>query len=599
MDTTQITVDTAALLQKLGYAFSTKTTLIAELMQNCRRAGADRIEIQFSGDSGELVISDNGEGIQSFSKLLRLASSGWNQTTQSEEHPYGMGFFSALYAAEEVRVISNGKQIHFHTAKALAGEEIKIETVSCATTGTQIHLFGITLSEREVSSAINKYAKGFPIPVFFNCAEIARPHAPDSLTEGGLWKSSSIGNIFIQTQKFSRFNAADVYLQGLPIAKINRDSLDDKVCHVVHLDSKQFTARMPDREKLYDAANQEAIIKDVLLDTARAVLDAEAAVVLTADVLQQATWIDVRLSALQSIKAIDLLEQFDVLPGRFFQSCADNELGSRDSRYCPAYHQIVTRSEVESGKVMLCQGWPNGLCDTKEEESETFISAWAAAVFAADHGWLRLIDPVWGFNLTDNHWASQAAKQRDLDAINVVLDYVPYATGSFGGRFVSADLLLVENYRLTWNGSMIEVSDTCLAIGDDSYDCTFIVPRGANSDIALDMASDYQEDCTHHEDAYQEDCSMLSDLIGELNGRSAPDSVVSILERGQWDSATNLGNTRVGLFFKSSEEVGRSQPITRVIAFDMQALFDATAAVCENASPEAISLLRAEFQKIQ
>ena len=45
LETTQVRVNVTNLLKKMAFAFTTKTILIAELLQNARRAGATKVSI--------------------------------------------------------------------------------------------------------------------------------------------------------------------------------------------------------------------------------------------------------------------------------------------------------------------------------------------------------------------------------------------------------------------------------------------------------------------------------------------------------------------------------------------------------------------------
>jgi len=86
-------------LRNQRYAFTDKFTLISELMQNARRAGALRIEITYDESFGVLRVVDDGCGIADFQKLRRLNESGWDKPTCDAERPFGIGFSRCLYSA--------------------------------------------------------------------------------------------------------------------------------------------------------------------------------------------------------------------------------------------------------------------------------------------------------------------------------------------------------------------------------------------------------------------------------------------------------------------------------------------------------------------
>ena len=52
------------------WAFTNRYTLVSELIQNARRAGATEITIEHDADAKRLVVTDNGSGIDDFQSLL-------------------------------------------------------------------------------------------------------------------------------------------------------------------------------------------------------------------------------------------------------------------------------------------------------------------------------------------------------------------------------------------------------------------------------------------------------------------------------------------------------------------------------------------------
>ena len=72
----QVRVNEEGALRNQRFAFSDRYTLITELLQNARRAGADRIEVAFDAATQVLRVTDNGRGIEDFQKLLVFNESG-------------------------------------------------------------------------------------------------------------------------------------------------------------------------------------------------------------------------------------------------------------------------------------------------------------------------------------------------------------------------------------------------------------------------------------------------------------------------------------------------------------------------------------------
>lgn len=72
-------------------------TIIGELIQNCRRAGATEVNITLESQSAGMFVTveDNGIGLNDPEKLLSLSESAWPEDSSAmEEDPAGMGFFS-------------------------------------------------------------------------------------------------------------------------------------------------------------------------------------------------------------------------------------------------------------------------------------------------------------------------------------------------------------------------------------------------------------------------------------------------------------------------------------------------------------------------
>ena len=94
------------LLSKANRLFTgTLEGRIIEILQNARRAGATKVEI--TNQDGYVIVRDNGEGVDDFSRLLDLGGSGWEQALESSEDPAGVGLF--CLAPRQVTIRSNGR----------------------------------------------------------------------------------------------------------------------------------------------------------------------------------------------------------------------------------------------------------------------------------------------------------------------------------------------------------------------------------------------------------------------------------------------------------------------------------------------------------
>lgn len=101
------------------YFNGTLETVMSELYQNARRAGATEFNVKFSDPvakgstySTVIEISDNGPGLGDPEKLFTMMESGWDDEIQSTEDPAGAGFFSICSITNEVTIASRGWKMH-------------------------------------------------------------------------------------------------------------------------------------------------------------------------------------------------------------------------------------------------------------------------------------------------------------------------------------------------------------------------------------------------------------------------------------------------------------------------------------------------------
>lgn len=106
------TIQTAVgqtLIGKVGRLFNGSVSdVLHELLQNARRAGATRVDIDSLDLAGHptLIIRDDGAGIDDPAKLVTLGESGWNSDIADREDPAGMGVFSLAGHRVEIRSFS-------------------------------------------------------------------------------------------------------------------------------------------------------------------------------------------------------------------------------------------------------------------------------------------------------------------------------------------------------------------------------------------------------------------------------------------------------------------------------------------------------------
>jgi hypothetical protein len=244
-NTVKLQTNEQGLMRNLRHTFSNTFTVITELLQNARRAGASCIRVNYDESLKKLSVVDDGEGVRDFQKMLTVAESGWNKNIRANEHPFGMGFFAALYACERVTVKSLGRQISFATGDALSFSDIHIEKSDFIGKGTEVIMESC---KENILGNIEELVRGFPLPVIYNGKDLPRDHAANSS-----YLSTNVGLVSLNGLENGLFGDRGdlyVYLQGF---LVKHESFP-RFSGIVHLDSATFVARMPDRDKLVNEA---------------------------------------------------------------------------------------------------------------------------------------------------------------------------------------------------------------------------------------------------------------------------------------------------------------------------------------------------------
>lgn len=86
------------LFKLLPFFFENPKSILVELAQNAKRAGATGISFKQRGKT--LIVKDNGQGARDPLALFVLAQSDWSEEVELNEMPAGDFSFSTLYAAE-------------------------------------------------------------------------------------------------------------------------------------------------------------------------------------------------------------------------------------------------------------------------------------------------------------------------------------------------------------------------------------------------------------------------------------------------------------------------------------------------------------------
>lgn len=157
--------------------------LLLELLQNCRRARATKIEIQTSEENPQKTqvrVSDNGIGIEDPDHLLHLGHTGWEETLQNTESPAGMGFFSLCHLSEGVRVHSRNWELQI-PQNAFQGKVACRPLEAPPRQGTLLD-FSLPLASKNIHQILTEVGEHFAVPLQLNGVDLPqKPFLKDAL----------------------------------------------------------------------------------------------------------------------------------------------------------------------------------------------------------------------------------------------------------------------------------------------------------------------------------------------------------------------------------------------------------------------------------
>lgn len=165
-------------------------TVLAEALQNSRRAGAARVEAELLGGEGRatLVLRDDGRGVGDMAKLVSFGASGWDERTDLAENAAGMGVFSL--ASRGVTVRSRGRRVTL-TREVFCGEaEAAVLPDPGAVVGTEL-LFPV--AEPCPEAALARACRFYPLPVTLNGRRMEQARFLDGAAHVVEWQGLRLG----------------------------------------------------------------------------------------------------------------------------------------------------------------------------------------------------------------------------------------------------------------------------------------------------------------------------------------------------------------------------------------------------------------------
>lgn len=490
--------------------FSSSTVALGEIAQNARRAGATFVSFEYGPLDDTMVVTDNGCGVEDFSKLIVIAESGWSDETIATENPFGIGFMSVCFCARSVTVESKGKSVSF-TADDLV-EKRPIPVVSCGFIGgTRLTLNQVAIDHHSAHRALRRIARAFPIDVRFNGETLECLHAQKQMagceTAVGF---VSITGIHCPRQEWLGFGVrGSVYCQGLPVrvSPFTMDNLDMSYTDiVVHVDPLIFRPRVPDRDCLIDQEKAADAIRDVVVEIVRKHLESEKAIMSAKD-FSTAYW-----HLASSVGLVEVMNDVPYLPKHHMYTIGGPLGLNSDGISCwQKREEGVTKEEVESGKVTLIA---NDLCE------EFCADNFARMAVAKEDSWI-LIE-----QLPEHHWAN--AYLVDIDSLPCHIDATERGSTNFYGNYVGGEIRLVDDVKVTL-GSRSVIVHEAIAIDEGSREVLLVPMQDDSPENALYQISTYidSNDC-YDDDARVDDVRNFLNIVAALKGE-APNIILSRL----------------------------------------------------------------------
>ena len=150
---------------------STTRTIVNELLQNARRAGATRVDITASDDA--VTIKDDGSGIKDPAVLLNFGRSHWDPATLQRELPAGMGLASLARRTATIETRPPGAEPEDGWCVTLTpahwrGEKLATVDTKTVPEGTSVTFKLLESDQEPITSVLLTAARYYPVPIAMN-----------------------------------------------------------------------------------------------------------------------------------------------------------------------------------------------------------------------------------------------------------------------------------------------------------------------------------------------------------------------------------------------------------------------------------------------
>ena len=500
-----LSFDVNALKQSLRFAFASDLTVVQELIQNARRAGATTVWVNTGmSPSGApmLTVLDNGCGLEDFQVLLSVATSGWSDETKAADGPYGLGFLSAVYSAKHVEVISRGKVLRLDQESVLSDGQFEVQIFEGelpAGAVTSVALHGINV--QKVASNIAQMVKGYPTDIVFNGQNIDRLDSLD-----GSFTKVGCGHIKRNNRSFSTSHVR-AYLQGFCV---HQERLGYRVTlgDIVHLDPTKFYGKFPDRDVVI---NQVEMLKQVHDELRSLYLDS---LIEAKKRLHPAVFIETYYELANSLGMLKIFNDLDVLPKSFLDHVHAMPC---DSEYTNLYiypgveGEFFTRAELQSGDIVI--GDLEQFCvEDDTDNTRRWIFAYAA------NAWMISKE------LDENHWVHSLVTLHEESDVTMEPVGIQRQAPSDSMRLHcigAANLVLCEDIKVTMGATSHLLGEP---VYDEAANAVYITMRDSApayvQHAVIQQISSYRWDDDFHEDERDEDVHAINQMARELASSS-------------------------------------------------------------------------------
>lgn len=339
----QVQANLPGLLRSMRTAFADTSSVLTELLQNARRAGASRVDI--TTDETGVTVRDDGAGVDQFGALIQLATSGWDQSVTDSDAPFGVGFFACFYVSDTVSVRSTGGSVHFDSQRVLNAESFEIDREDAIASGTEVRLFGADVADQAMRD-INKACRGLDLTVTMNGETVDNPHAASRLrAEGWTGIGFEFGTVWLDLRRPAASIAGQLYLQGVGIKDARSDAR-----RIVHLSPNIQLSGFPDRTRLYGGEESK---RQIIRVADQAVDDYVVELLGYCDPEDFAT-LDTLLQACRGKDAKSAFNDYGFVPSDSLYVPEDESDYSLVRTHCIWRRDgLITKSEMDAGEVRV------------------------------------------------------------------------------------------------------------------------------------------------------------------------------------------------------------------------------------------------------